>query len=659
MLTTKNNLIQSLRHQMTEQSNNASLYSLGSPIATSSRIQFFDQNLTSPKLEKFQDKTSSLKCLLQNLQNKVAQSLQDIESNGISSSTRQNTEDLEVQEALRVIESYTERKYRPNDFDHIQKVSSPKPQPQPKKNPTPSKPMLENIPLSVSYTQQNVRSPNNRLANVARSGDLESRRETIFSNNILSESITSLPAQSFMKNSSTDLANNKRSSGAHEKPPPSSSSRTRGFIGHEPINNISNISSESRSKNITKRISTGGILETSGRVDNIEKLVDISDIDDIGHEMEEHKGSCTERGLRAEPHDMFMHLSHDKPPLTPFNRKEEVSPPVVNVKFNTRLRNGAGMILLDERLRSPGSGLSVEEKVDWKTKRKDFKQMVKNKVREQSMGNIGGSMSNPKIIHGLVSNKHSNSIVGIRHNFFNSVLGSESGFANDSMERRGIELKSLGQERENLKTFRSKLHRLSEMNLMKITPEAAEQIKEIVEEHALKNYFLSAKDQASLKMLKDAVTQSETKAIAYNKTQNQAPTHGRRGSMTKNDGTGSRSSSQQKGGLRANSKENKMNERKASQDGHHSRKNSLKGSNSQSSLTLGSPNRMYMQTGGSGSKGSGPGYTGKPDTATKGKNMQVKFTIPVNKKGKENEVNSAEPRKFAVSILNILENHPK
>jgi len=645
MLATKNSLIQNLRHQITEQSS-ASLYSLGSPMAagTARSIQFFDQTVLSPKQEKFQDKTSSLKSLLQNLQNKVAQSLQDLESNGISSSARQNTEDVEVQEALRVIESYTDRKYRSsNEFEHLKKIPT-----QHMKN------SIENIPLSVSYTHPpvSVRSPNNKLAHVAKSGDLlDSRRETIFSNNILSESITSLPAQSFMKNSSTDLAN-KRSSGAHEKPPSSSATRSRGFVGHEAINNISNISSESRSKVMTKRISTGGILETSSRVvGDIEKLVDISDIEDIGHEMEENKtaGGCnTDRGFRADPHDFFMQSSHDKPPLTPispFSKKEE--PLVINVKLNTRVRNG-GMILLDERLKSPNSAgrLSIEENIDWKTKRKDFKMMVKNKTREQSMGNIGGSMSNPRIA-GLVSNKHSNSIVGLRCNFFNSVLGSESGFgfANDSMERRGMELKSLGQERENLKVFRSKLHKLIETGVQKLTPDLLEQIKELVEEHALKNYILSAKDQDSLKMLKDAVTQS----FEPKKTQGR---------------TGARSQQQQhevqSAALRARD-HNKMtsNERKCSQDGKHSRKNSLKGSSSQSSLILGSPvGGKYMQTGGSGNKGAGPGYTGKPEG--KGKLMQMKVSVPLAKKIlKENDGNAAEPRKFAVSILNILENHPK
>jgi len=71
------------------------------------------------------------------------------------------------------------------------------------------------------------------------------------------------------------------------------------------------------------------------------------------------------------------------------------------------------------------------------------------------------------------------------------------------------EIRSLGQERENLKLFRNKLKTLASLTHSKLSAPLIKEVKALVQEYKSKNYVLTQQDTDTLKALHDKAVKSE------------------------------------------------------------------------------------------------------------------------------------------------------
>ena len=296
-------------------------------------------------------------------------------------------------------------------------------------------------------------------------------------------------------------------------------------------------------------------------------------------------------------------------------------------------------------------------------RRHSFHKVAKSKTRDHSLGNI-----KPSLIHGQPlnreHNKHSNSILGIyREKFFESIAPTDTGAHNDSLniDRRALEIKSLGQEREHLKVFRNKLNILSGVNVTKLNKETADQIRELIDEFKVKKYILAVKDQDCLRMLGEALAKHERKESET------TTVHKRKGSFKEDKKA--RSSSVRGSQNLAASKDNKARgynqrnkERKLSMQRKYSEGEDVvpKRSSVRSVIGQGVLSNLHSNYAQTLNKIVAPAYTGRPEGLLKSKSNQSNPQTPIPRKAlKEKENITIEPKKSGTNLLNIFESQPK
>ena len=645
MLASNHQLIENLRTQITEQntSRQPQEENLRSTSPNgSSKIQALYQ--ASMREEKLEQKTTALKSLLLDLEKKITKSLNELDSRTLTQ--RSDFEDIEVLEALKLLESQTDRPYRsnqPRGTDRRTELSEERGRPMINilQSPDDDYEPKANIPKEFS-----LRANERHYQSVESESRGGKKGQTL----VLNDSINSLYSQGTIR--TADFS--QRGLNLYEKSVQSTRNKVVGNHGVVPT--LSSLLSGSQQR-IGHRLNTGtNPLETSGRCASVEKNVNVSSLDDLSQpknagtldNLEEHARLDT---YNSGPNAQDAYYSNPLP-TAPNERVE-----LYDLSADPRLAGEViGFIDAKKEIAASLQSLDRLPKSGWETKKQNYQQNIKLKGRDQSLGHVGTSLAHLKL--GFEHTKNSLSIAGTsRNKFFSSVVDDPH-----NQEKRGIEIRSLGQERENLKIFRSKLNTLVSFEFTKLNQDILSQMKELIEEFKVRKYILPIKDQEALKTLGETIMKYASKSPEGEKH--------KRSSSIKDGNTGRCNSAKQVKSLAAskeNSKENKISsrnqskERKPSQSrgnesgGKHSRNNSIKTCSGQAM-----PSNMFMNYTQTVNKIMSPSYSGKPEGLPK---QQMNYPVPpkftANKGLKEKEINNGEPRKFAVSILNILDNQPK